>query len=42
MRPEGTLILSTADGVVSYVGWRTGYGNTVEVDHGWSFPKEKA
>jgi hypothetical protein len=24
--PEGTPILSTADGVVSYVGWRTGYG----------------
>lgn len=35
--PEGTPIQSTADGVVSYVGWRTGYGNTVEVDHGFGF-----
>ena len=35
--PEGTPILSTANGVVSYVGWRTGYGNTVEVDHGFGF-----
>ena len=35
--PEGTPILATADGVVSYVGWRTGYGNTVEVDHGFGY-----
>ena len=35
--PEGTPILSTANGVVSYVGWRTGYGNTVEVDHGFGY-----
>jgi hypothetical protein len=35
--PEGTPILATAEGVVSYVGWRTGYGNTVEVDHGFGF-----
>ena len=33
--PEGTPILATAKGVVSYVGWRPGYGNTVEVDHGF-------
>jgi murein DD-endopeptidase MepM/ murein hydrolase activator NlpD len=35
--PEGTPILATAKGVVSYVGWRTGYGNTVEVDHGFGY-----
>ena len=35
--PEGTPILATADGVVSYVGWRTGYGNTVEVDHWFGY-----
>ena len=35
--PEGTPILSTAKGVVSYVGWRPGYGNTVEVDHGFGY-----
>lgn len=35
--PEGTPILATAKGVVSYVGWRTGYGNTVEIDHGFGY-----
>jgi len=25
---------AAADGVVIYAGWRNGYGNTVEVDHG--------
>ncbi len=35
--PEGTLILATADGVVTYVGWKIGYGMTVEVDHGFGF-----
>jgi hypothetical protein len=31
----GTPILAAAKGVVSYAGWKTGYGNTVEVDHGF-------
>jgi murein DD-endopeptidase MepM/ murein hydrolase activator NlpD len=35
--PEGTPILATAKGVVSYAGWRPGYGNTVEIDHGFGF-----
>ena len=35
--PEGTPILATAKGVVSYVGWRPGYGNTVEIDHGFGY-----
>jgi murein DD-endopeptidase MepM/ murein hydrolase activator NlpD len=32
---EGTPILAAANGVVSYAGWRSGYGYTVEVDHGF-------
>ena len=32
-----TPIYSTAPGVVSFVGVRSGYGNTVEVDHGRGF-----
>lgn len=30
----GDPVLAVADGVVSYSGGRSGYGNTVEVDHG--------
>jgi murein DD-endopeptidase MepM/ murein hydrolase activator NlpD len=32
--PVGTEVLAIADGMVSYSGWRSGYGNTVEIDHG--------
>lgn len=32
--PRGTPIRSVADGVVTVVGFRTGWGNTVMVDHG--------
>jgi murein DD-endopeptidase MepM/ murein hydrolase activator NlpD len=32
-----TPIFSTAPGVVSFTGVRTGYGNTVEIDHGQGF-----
>ena len=32
---EGTPILSAANGFVSYAGWKSGYGYTVEVDHGF-------
>ena len=35
--PEGTPILATADGVVTYKGYKVGYGNTVEVDHGFGY-----
>nr|WP_257644306.1 M23 family metallopeptidase [Luteimonas salinisoli] len=30
----GDPVMAVADGVVSYSGYRTGYGNVVEVDHG--------
>ena len=32
--PIGTIVGSTAAGVVSYTGWDDGYGYWVEVDHG--------
>ncbi len=32
---DGTPILSAANGFVSYAGWKSGYGYTVEVDHGF-------
>lgn len=33
--PRGTPFVATADGVVSFAGWRPGFGNTVEIDHGF-------
>jgi len=35
--PIGSAIYSVAGGVVSFTGWRGGYGNVVEVDHGSGF-----
>lgn len=35
--PRGTKILATADGVVNFTGWVSGYGWTVVVDHGFGF-----
>jgi len=32
--PRGTDILAVADGVVRFAGRSSGYGNTVEIDHG--------
>jgi murein DD-endopeptidase MepM/ murein hydrolase activator NlpD len=32
--PRGTTVLSAGTGEVSFVGQRSGYGNTVEIDHG--------
>lgn len=32
--PHGSPIHAAAAGRVSYVGWRSGYGKTVEIDHG--------
>lgn len=35
--PTGTDIYATGNGTVSFVGWRQGYGNTVEVNHGFGY-----
>jgi len=35
--PRGTNILATADGVVSYIGWNSGYGLELDIDHGFGF-----
>jgi murein DD-endopeptidase MepM/ murein hydrolase activator NlpD len=35
--PAGTPVMVTGDGVVSFVGWRGGGGNTVEVRHGGGY-----
>ena len=32
--PQGTSVRSVGDGVVEFAGWRSGYGNVVEVQHG--------
>jgi murein DD-endopeptidase MepM/ murein hydrolase activator NlpD len=31
----GSPVRATANGIVSFVGWRQGYGKTVEIDHGF-------
>jgi len=35
--PAGTAILAAAKGTVTYAGWRSGYGNTIEIDHGFGY-----
>lgn len=35
--PKGTPILAAANGRVTYAGWRSGYGNTIEIDHGFGY-----
>jgi murein DD-endopeptidase MepM/ murein hydrolase activator NlpD len=32
--PRGTTVLSAGAGTVTFIGQRSGYGNTVEIDHG--------
>jgi len=34
---KGTPFLSAAKGMVTYAGWKSGYGYTVEVSHGFGF-----
>ncbi len=35
--PVGTDIYATGNGTVVYSGWRQGYGETVEIDHGMGY-----
>jgi murein DD-endopeptidase MepM/ murein hydrolase activator NlpD len=35
--PVGTDIYATGNGTVVYAGWRQGYGETVEIDHGFNY-----
>lgn len=35
--PGGTPIYAASDGIVSFSGRRNGYGNTVELDHGYGY-----
>lgn len=35
--PIGTDIYATGNGVVRLAGWRQGYGNTVEINHGFGY-----
>lgn len=34
---KGSRVLAVADGIVSWVGWRNGYGKLVEITHGNGF-----
>lgn len=33
----GTPVYATADGVIKYAQWKTGYGNLIEIDHGFGY-----
>lgn len=35
--PIGTDIYATGDGVVTFAGWKQGYGKTVVIDHGFDY-----
>lgn len=35
--PQGTDVYATGDGTVVKMGWETGYGNTIEIDHGFGY-----
>jgi len=35
--PKGTLIYSTGDGIVTYAGWKGGYGLLVTIKHAFGF-----
>jgi murein DD-endopeptidase MepM/ murein hydrolase activator NlpD len=37
VQPHGAPIFTTAPGRVSFAGWMSGYGQLVEVDHGFGF-----
>lgn len=33
----GTPVYATGRGVVSFAGWKTGYGNCIDIDHGYNY-----
>lgn len=35
--PRGTPIMAAARGRVTYAGWKSGYGQTVEINHGYGY-----
>lgn len=35
--PVGTSVYATGDGTVSQAGWNTGYGNTIDINHGYNY-----
>lgn len=35
--PTGTPVYATGNGTVVKAGWQSGYGNTVEIDHGYNY-----
>ena len=35
--PIGTDIFATADGVITSIGWKQGYGNCIIIDHGYDY-----
>lgn len=35
--PVGTEVYATGNAKVIFVGWRQGYGNTIEIDHGYGY-----
>lgn len=35
--PIGTDIFATADGVITSIGWKQGYGNCIVIDHGYDY-----
>ena len=32
--PQGSSVVAPAEGIVTFTGWRNGYGNTLEIAHG--------
>ncbi len=35
--PPGTDIYATGDGIVTFMGWKSGLGNTIIIDHGFGY-----
>lgn len=35
--PTGTPVYATGDGIVKSAGWNSGYGNAIDIDHGYDY-----